>query len=310
LSEDKIMKKNLFFATMVAIFAGAVASAQSHDRFTTEGACTTEVKEGTAVWYQPSFFDHRNRAPARPVSVTRQLEQRACAEMWIVGGWAWVPQPGTPQLAEKAPKFDFDVNGVIIRRSDCGNSIRRIVYVPVPPPPAVVPSPKPTPTPAPEPEYGCVVLQKETANHVGDPVTTVGQVSVFVGDQWKTVPYNGVVRFDNVPVGYVAFGEKVPYGYVEYLKTPITGKVKVAAGEDCAGVILKNRQLPPPVTTHVTVAEPPSAPTVERGRRKWPWVLVGIGGAVVAGTVATRGGHSAPPTPPGAGKPSAPITVK
>jgi hypothetical protein len=139
-----------FWAILLVVLFFAPCFAQGQDRFGSERECVAAVEEGTAVWYRPSFFDHRNRPPVRPVAVTRPLEERACVEMWVVGGWAWVPQPGIPQGRDEGvetPRFDFDAMGKPIRRKDCGNAVRSIVYVPRPSPPAVESEPEPAPRP-------------------------------------------------------------------------------------------------------------------------------------------------------------------
>lgn len=142
----------VFALFCVAFLATPVASAQQGvDRFDDEAACVAAVKAGVAVWYQPSFFDHRFREPSRPVAVSRPLEERACVKMWIVERRAWVPQPGVPQVGSEAPQFDFDAEGKPIRRTDCGNAVRGIVYVPVPAPPSPVAAPPPPSARRPEP---------------------------------------------------------------------------------------------------------------------------------------------------------------
>ena len=184
------MKRIVAFV-FVAFAMTSVVSAQQ-DRFSSEQACVNAVEAGTAVWYQPSFFDHRNRPPARPVATTRALEERGCVEMWIVGGWAWIPQPGVSQVGENAPQFDFDTDGQPIRRSDCGNRVRKIVYVPEekselsPSPPPSPPSPSAleqeqnvtvnVTIQAPEPSMStgsCIILGPQTVEGAEPAVYTV-----------------------------------------------------------------------------------------------------------------------------------------
>lgn len=152
------MLKQLFSFFLIAFFVASAAQAQS-DRFGGDAACVAAVKEGDVRWYEPTFFDHRFRRPPRHIAISRALEQRACVEMWTVDGWKWVPQPGVPQKGSQAPLFDFDSDGEPIRRSDCGNAVRKIIYVPVPaPPPPPPPKPEPSaPPPPPPPDPSCHV---------------------------------------------------------------------------------------------------------------------------------------------------------
>lgn len=303
----------LFAAISLVVSVGSVASAQQQDRFSTEAACVVAVKGGTAVWYQPSFFDHRNRPPTRPVAITRPLEERGCAEMWIVGGWHFVPQPGVPQAGGKAPKFDFDAAGQPIRRSDCGNRVRRIIYVPVPPPPPA-PKPKPTPPPPPPPapkpqpvpEFGCIEVVKETVAADNIYIRPVAQFSFRLdgGAEVRLSDSNGRARFNRVSLGIHTVEENVSSGWRLISITPEGGHVEVDAGPTCATVLFKNRQvLPPPVRRPVVaLPSPPKGPGF-CGRGAWkcwvPPLAAGVGYGIYRGT---RGKESTM-LPPAGSKP-------
>ena len=293
---------NRFLASFVLVVLAVLGAGSSamfaqarQDRFRTKEECL-EASEGAFKYYQPSFMTLR-REP-RSGEEVRELESEACVWMKVVAdtttplGRAWVRQ-------EKGTRAIY--RGIIpVARYDCGNPIYEVAYVPPPPPPVIAaapaPPPPPEPEPEPQPEFGCVVFQKETTNHLASKVLTVGQLEVFVGDQRKLVPYNGTVRFDQVPVGEVEFGERVPLGYVEYRKVPANGKVWVEAGEECAGVIIKTRQLPPFRPAIAPSPPPPTQGPGFCGPKGWKcWVPFAIAGAGYGIYRATRGEEAPEP---------------
>ncbi len=268
----------LFF---VVLGATPAFGQQGVDRFLTADACVSAVEAGTAVWYQPSFFDHRLRAPSRPVAITRPLEERACVDMWIVGGWGWIPQPGVPQMGRGAPRFDFDAEGKPIRRSDCGNRVRAIRYVPTPSPP---------PSPPPVPEMGCIKVLKEAFGPDQSYLRPVAQFRFSLDDEeFVFSDAEGNARFEGVIPGEHRVAEMVPEGWELLSVTPVAGLVQVQAGEACAAVVFKNRQIiSPPVPKPVATAtirrpkytpEPPAQ--VKKGKKRW-WLIPIIAGAGVA----------------------------
>lgn len=303
------MFSNRFVATVIVAlffaFAGTVASAQQGvDRFKFESDCIAAIKEGRAKWYQPSFFDHRNRLPSLPVAITRPLEERACADMWIVGGWHFVPQAGVPQLGEEAPKFDFDAEGRPIRRSDCGNRIRKIVYVPVPPSP---PPPAPLIDTPPQPQLGCIEVVKETVSPDNVFIRPVAQFTFRLdGGEVRLSDSAGRARFEGVALGTHTVEENVPNMWNLVQVTPEGGQVTVSAGEPCATVLFKNRQVLPPARQQISFSPTPRPePRVEKSSKRWPWVVAAIAGGVVAGGVlATRGGGGHPLPASVVGKPN------
>jgi hypothetical protein len=309
------MFSNRFAAIIAALFLiivgfAAPASAQQ-DRFKSEAECVAAVEAGTAVWYQPSFFDHRNRPPARLVDVSRPLEERACVEMWIVGGWHYVPQAGVPQAGDDAPWFHFDAEGKPIRRSDCGNRVRNITYVPRPARPKQevrVPLPP-----------GRLEGLKETFDHQNNPLAITAQFQFRInieGGRTTLSDATGRWSFDNLPPGEYQVEEIPTEGWELLPITPANGVVRVESGKT-VGVVFKNRQVLPaakpaespktPIRTPIkpepyrpsVLTTPREEPTRRRISKKWLWVPVvvaAVGGGIYA---ATRGrGASQSPRPP------------
>ena len=128
--------------------------------------CLQALQEGKG-FYEPTFFGDAKKAPSRPVKFTRGLEANACVRLKIVGGKRrWVPQKAGTQ-------YNFDADGKVIRRADCGNEADEVHYllerssvsvVPVQPvPEGVAPSTEPSPVKEAEPkkEVEVVNLRKE-----------------------------------------------------------------------------------------------------------------------------------------------------
>jgi|GEM_PF-4417992 len=137
-----MLKKMLLLVISAAGMTAFGQSEPSKTRFVSMADCKSAVESGEFTNYSPSFMN-RHREPAQGEEI-RPLEERACVEMDIVGGRAFVPQPA-------GEKFVFTGNQPVVRY-DCGNGVYSIEYIPIPPPPSP-PAPAPVP-PAPpaEPE--------------------------------------------------------------------------------------------------------------------------------------------------------------
>lgn len=131
-------------AVLLAASLSVVAFSQDPPHiYTTYEACEAALKAGRG-YYEPSFFGDRNKAPSRPVAVTRGLEADACVHLKVAGGGAmrWVPQ-------KAGTIYDFDNEGKPIRRKDCGNDAEEIRYPPAAPAqPAAPATPSVCPTQA------------------------------------------------------------------------------------------------------------------------------------------------------------------
>ncbi len=96
-----------------------------------------------------------------------------------------------------------------------------------------------------EPQVGCVDVLKETFDDQNNRMTPVPQFTFKIDGQQTAVNNGqGIAHFSNVTPGTHTISEIVPAGWDNFLVTPTNGTVQVAAGNNCAAVVFKNRQAP------------------------------------------------------------------
>jgi len=95
------------------------------------------------------------------------------------------------------------------------------------------------------PQVGCIEILKETFDTQNNRTTPVPQFTFKLdGNQTAVNDANGRAIFQNVTPGTHTISEIVPNGWENFLVTPQNGTVQVAAGNNCAAVVIKNRLLP------------------------------------------------------------------
>jgi uncharacterized repeat protein (TIGR01451 family) len=109
---------------------------------------------------------------------------------------------------------------------------------------------------------GCIEILKEGFDAGGSRLTTVppftfnldgsGALNVHTDSQ-------GRARFSNVPAGQHTVSEQTASGWTLFLVTPLNGLVNVPAGNDCAAVVFKNRQVAQNADVSVVKAGPSTA---------------------------------------------------
>ncbi len=97
-----------------------------------------------------------------------------------------------------------------------------------------------------EPQFGCIEILKEGYDAQGNRITTPLPNFTFTldGNQAQQSDAQGRARFNNVPVGQHTVTETPVNGWTLFNVTPQNGVVQVSAGQNCAGVVFKNRQEP------------------------------------------------------------------
>lgn len=180
---------------IAALLLGALSFAQETevggpDRFASYEACEVAMKAGKFNYYKPSFLN-RHREPQEGEEV-RELEEKACVEMDIVGGKGIVPQA-------KGEKFIFKATEIVVRY-DCGNRVYGIRYVPEAQAEAPLPFPEPAPRPDPPPVVrvsfnnppACLILGSPEKGFIGVAFSGVGEEWVADGVVLGGNPKDGV----------------------------------------------------------------------------------------------------------------------
>jgi uncharacterized repeat protein (TIGR01451 family) len=114
-----------------------------------------------------------------------------------------------------------------------------------------------------EPQVGCIEILKETFDSQNVRTTPVPQFTFKLdGNQTAVNDSQGRAIFNNVTPGTHTISEIVPAGWENFLVTPTNGTVQVAAGNNCAAVVFKNRLEPQDADLQLTKTGPQ---TVVRG---------------------------------------------
>gem|GEM_PF-3480128 len=93
-------------------------------------------------------------------------------------------------------------------------------------------------------QTGCINIQKEAFDAQNNRLSSVPQFAFRLNGNQSTVnDVQGNARFSNVPVGQHTVSENAAQGWENFNITPSNGVVTVAAGNNCANVTFKNRQI-------------------------------------------------------------------
>ncbi len=109
---------------VVSLVSVTGAFGQKQGLFPSQSACEAAINSGTAAYYIPSgSYRHQSFSFNSRTEDIRKLEIDACADMVTAGGgYHWVAQQAGEQMVFAKGTLN------ILRRLDCGNPIRGIVY--------------------------------------------------------------------------------------------------------------------------------------------------------------------------------------
>ncbi len=146
-----------------------------------------------------------------------------------------------------------------------------------------------------DPALGCIDIQKETFDALGNPITPVTQFTFTLDGNVATTQNdsNGIAQFTNVSAGSHTVTEILPPGWESAVVTPPGGIVIVNAGNVCSTVTFKNRQLPLGAPL-IRLTKTANKSTYLQGERvEYTITVENTGNATATGIIVTD------PTPPG-----------
>jgi len=131
---------------------------------------------------------------------------------------------------------------------------------------------------------GCIDILKEVFDPNNNQLSVVPQFTFTLdGNQTYVNDSTGRVRINNVTPGNHTITEAIPSGWQQIQVTPSNGIVNVTSGSQCAGIVFKNKQLPPP-TLDLTILKTAPA-TIVRGNTLFYTVTVTNSGPATANNV-------------------------
>jgi hypothetical protein len=90
---------------------------------------------------------------------------------------------------------------------------------------------------------GCIEVIKETFNPNGQILNPTAQFTFRMEGQVRVNDGSGRVKFENINPGWHTVTEDIPSGWTQMSVTPNLGQVHVQAGNACAVVVFKNKQI-------------------------------------------------------------------
>jgi uncharacterized repeat protein (TIGR01451 family) len=99
----------------------------------------------------------------------------------------------------------------------------------------------------PPPNIGCIDVVKQAFDSNNNQLASVPAFTFTLdGTTTGVNSASGSLRFSNIPAGTHSIAEAVLQGWTLQQMTPANGQVVVQAGDQCAQMIFKNKQNPPP----------------------------------------------------------------